>query len=78
MTLEKTINNIKAPRKKSKWQIWLKGCVPRQSKDMGMGEKVTECGVEYRNLKEKDPKKLDQIIETISRQQNAVTKESKQ
>lgn len=75
MTLEQMIN--KKERKKSKWQIYLKGCIPQQPKDRGMGEKVTQCGVEYRNLKEKDPKKLDQIIETISRQQNAVTKESK-
>lgn len=52
-------------RKLSQWQLYLRGCIPEQPKEMGMGQKVSSCGVQYRELKEKDPKKLEQLVESI-------------
>lgn len=52
----------KKKREPSKWQLFLKGCIPEQPKEAGMGQKVSACGVKYRTLKEKDPKKLDEIV----------------
>lgn len=58
-------NNINHKRKPSNWQFFLKGCIPDQPKELGMGQKVTACGTQYRELKEKDPKKLEQFIESV-------------
>lgn len=59
------INNGKKERKASKWQLYLKDCLPDQPKESGLGEKVSTCSVTYKQLKEKDPKKLDEIIAKV-------------
>lgn len=58
-------NNNGRKRKPSNWQLFLKGCIPDQPKELGMGQKVSACGTQYRELKEKDPKRLESMIETI-------------
>lgn len=63
MTLEKMINKKK--RGPNKWQIFLKGCMPNQSKDLPMTDKVSACGIQYRELKEKNPKELEKIVNDI-------------
>lgn len=55
----------KKKRQPNKWQLFLKDCSPRQNSKLGMTEKVSACGIEYRTLKEKDPKKLDDIVERV-------------
>ncbi len=57
----------KPKRALSKWQIYLKSCLRDQPKDSGLGEKVKACGVQYKELKEKDPKKLEQFVESIKK-----------
>lgn len=60
----------KPKRAPSKWNTFLKGCIPKEPKDMGMGEKVSACGIQYRELKEKDPKKLEDILRSIKMKEN--------
>lgn len=55
-------------RKPNKWQLFLKDCTPRQDKGLGMTEKVSACSVEYKTLKETNPKKLEEIIEKQTRE----------
>lgn len=59
--------DIEEPKKRppNKWQLFLHDCRPRQDKSLAMVEKVSACGVQYRELKEKDPKKLDEIIDNV-------------
>lgn len=55
------------PKKKrapNNWQLFLGECFNTQDKGLAMTEKVSACGVTYRELKTKDPKKLDSIIAT--------------
>ena len=53
----------KRKREPNKWQLFLGHCFQTQDKGLAMTEKVSACGIQYRELKEKDPKKLDSIIE---------------
>lgn len=48
-----TNNGVKKERKKSKWQVYLKDCIPKQNKELGIGEKVKACSVEYKKDKDK-------------------------
>lgn len=59
----------KKKRQLNKWQLFLKDCSPRQNSSLDMTEKVSACGIEYRTLKEKDPKKLDDIVENVKKSQ---------
>jgi hypothetical protein len=61
--------DVKKKREPSKWQSFLKSCIPEQPKDAGMGQKVTACGAQYRELKEKHPDKLDEIIAMVKSKQ---------
>ena len=63
----------KKKRQPNKWQLFLKDCSPRQDKSMGMGQKMSACSVEYKTLKEKDPKKLDEIIAKAMQEQDIKT-----
>lgn len=49
-----SMNNSKPKkeRKKSEWQIFLGPCIKSQPKEKGMGEKIKECAVEYRKVKD--------------------------
>lgn len=67
----------KLKRKPSKWQLFLKDCIPSQPKDAGIGEKITLCSTQYKHLKEKEPKKLDEIINRVQIQYNLVTEKEK-
>lgn len=66
-------NGKKSKRALSKWQIYLKGCIPQQPKEAGMGEKVSACSVQYKILKE-DPEKLDIIIDSIKKKEKHIEK----
>lgn len=57
---------IPKKRKPNKWQLFLRDCTPRQGKGLGMTEKVSACSIEYKSLKEKNPKKLEEIIQKQS------------
>jgi hypothetical protein len=53
-------------RKPNKWQLFLKECMPQQQdKSLSMTDKVSVCGVQYRELKEKNPKAIDDIANRI-------------
>lgn len=56
----------KKKRKPSKWQLFLKECMPNQ-KNGSFPEKVGACSIVYKDLKEKNPKKLDEIIDKVQR-----------
>jgi hypothetical protein len=69
------MKEVKPKRQPNKWQLFLKGCIPGQPKDLGMGEKVTACGTEYRILKEKDPTKLEEIVMQAREKRNNKVRE---
>jgi len=52
----------KGNRKPNKWQVFLKECSPRQSQDLSMGEKVKACSVQYKEIKVKNGKLLDDMM----------------
>lgn len=54
----------KKKRRHSKWQLFLKECVPTQ-KDGSFPEKISACSITYKDLKENNPKKLDEIVERV-------------
>ena len=55
-------SNSNYKRKPSKWQLYLRECIPGKSKDMGMGAKVSACSVKYKDIKAKNPKYLDELV----------------
>lgn len=61
----KKINKFKAQnngkRKPSKWQLYLKECMPNQSSGIPFPDKVTACSVKYKEIKAKNPKYLDDL-----------------
>jgi len=56
---------IKIKREPNKWQLFLKSCISGQPKSAGMGEKVTACSIQYKDLKTNDPNKLEQIVDNV-------------
>lgn len=49
-------------RKPSKWQLYLKTCFSEQdNKDTPFSERVSACSVKYKEIKEKNPKYLDDL-----------------
>lgn len=52
----------KAKREPNKWQLFLGSCLPGQPKGNDLGQKVSACSVVYKDLKVKDPNKLEDII----------------
>lgn len=61
-------------RKPNIWQIYLKGCLKDQPKDSGLGEKVSACSVTYKDIKVKNPKHLDDLVEQYNEQQKKFVK----
>ena len=61
----------KKKRQPNKWQLFLKGCLKEQPNG-GLGEKVTACGVQYRGLKEKNPKYLDELVNKAELQKKTI------
>jgi hypothetical protein len=53
---------VKKKREPNKWQLFLTDCI-KTTKGSSLGEKVSTCSVVYKDLKIKDPKKLDEIVE---------------
>jgi hypothetical protein len=52
----------KKKREPNKWQLYLGECFQTQDKGLAMTEKVSACSVTYKQLKEKDPNKLEEIV----------------
>ena len=50
----------KPKRPPNKWQLFLGTCM--KTKEGDMGQKVSACSVVYKDLKEKNPDKLEEII----------------
>lgn len=59
-------------RKLNRWQLFLKDCSPRQDKSLGMTEKVSVCSIEYKQLKDNNVKKLDEIIDKVQKTQKVI------
>jgi hypothetical protein len=59
------VTEEKKKRPPNKWQLFLSNCFSTQDKGLPMTEKVSACGIQYRELKEKDPKKLEEIIALV-------------
>lgn len=57
---QNTQNNGK--RKPSKWQLYLKECMPGQSNNIPFSDKVSACSIKYKEIKEKNPKYLDELV----------------
>lgn len=55
------MEEAKPKREPNKWQLFLTGCLKEQTNG-GLGEKVSACSVVYKDLKEKNPDKLEEII----------------
>lgn len=68
--MTKDIEEPKMKRELNKWQLFLKSCIPNQPKDAGMGQKVTSCSIQYKDLKTNDPNKLEQIVDNIRKVRN--------
>jgi len=66
---------LEEPKKRplNRWQLFLHDCRPRQDPNLGMTQKVSSCSVEYKELKEKNPKQLEDILEKVKKMQK-VTK----
>jgi len=62
----KIINLQKQKRKPSAWQLYLKECMPSQSKDTPFPDKVTACSVKYKEIKVKNPKYLTDLAKGIT------------
>lgn len=74
---ELTMTSEEEPKKKrqpNKWQIYLKGCLKDQPKDSGLGERVSACSVTYKDIKIKNPKHLDDLVEQYNEQQKKLDK----
>lgn len=59
------MNEEKKKRPPNRWQLYLSSCLKEQPKGSGLGEKVSSCSIQYRDLKTNNPKKLDDIISTV-------------
>lgn len=56
------MEEIKRKRQPNRWQLFLTGCLKDQPKNTQLGEKVSACSIVYKDLKEKDPTKLEEIV----------------
>lgn len=66
---------VDVPKKKrepNKWQLYLSSCFETQPKSASMGEKVSACSITYKDLKNKDPKKLEDIIELAKSKKQSI------
>lgn len=52
----------KGNRKPNKWQVFLRECTPNQPQGLSMGEKVKACSTQYREIKVKNGKLLDDML----------------
>lgn len=52
----------KGIRKPNKWQAFLRHCTPQQAQDLSMGEKVKACSLQYKEIKIKNGKLLDDLL----------------
>lgn len=58
----------KGNREPTKWQIFLGDCSKKQHKDMSMGDKVKACSIQYKKIKESNPRLLDDMVTKIQSQ----------
>lgn len=60
----------KGNRTPSKWQVFLKHCTPNQAQTLSMGEKVKACSVQYKDIKVKNGKLLDDMLAKYIEEKN--------